>query len=69
MEKLKTKLPTLESLVEEAKGKLEVRSFTYPCWVDGEKIINKYCIGHGIKAYTEEDAIAQYVKEKVLELL
>lgn len=63
------KLPTLEELIEEARRKMEVRSFTYPDWVDGEKIINKYCIGRGIEAYTEKGAIAQYVKEKVLEIL
>lgn len=56
-------------LIEEAKSKMESKTISVPCWVDGEKIINKYCIGRGIQAYTEEEAIAQYVKEKVLEIL
>lgn len=63
------KRPTIEEIIEEAKSKVKRVTVTYPCWEDGERIISKYCIGRGIEAYTEKEAIAQYVKEKVLEIL
>lgn len=64
------KLPTLEELIEEARSKIEVKLGNYPCWVDEERTVSKYCIDENrIQAYTEKEAIAQYVKEKVLEML
>lgn len=70
MEKLKTiKEVLVGDLIEEAKSKIRKVTTSYPCWIDGERTVNRYCIGHRIESYTEKEAIAQYVKEKVLEIL
>lgn len=70
MEKIKTTKEVLVGdLIEEARSKIRKVTISYPCWIDGERTVSRYCIGHRIETYTEKEAIAQYVKEKVQELL
>ena len=69
LEEEEPKLPTLESLIEEAKSKIEVHTSTYPCWVNGERTVTHYSIGLDINQYTEKDAVVSYVARRVKELL
>lgn len=59
-------LPTLEELIAEAKSKITIKSKTYPCWVEGTRVVTWYTAAG--KEYTSEKcAIAGYISKKIQE--